>query len=113
MLLALGRQAVRTTLAKSVGTVTVNSVRNSGGVWTYRRVHPLDSKTCIWQVGSDTSGILSGRRYFSALAEGFTWVRRNCFTCLPLLPYIPRRLDLVKGENEGQYEGNDEDEYSS
>jgi len=67
MLLALGRQAVRTTLAKSVGTVTLNSVRNSGGVWTYRRVHPLDSKTCIWQ-------------YTLVWAGCWYWIFYHCLT---------------------------------
>jgi len=52
MLSALGRQAVRKALTKSVGNVSVNSVRQAHGVWTYRRIHPLDSKADIVQVTS-------------------------------------------------------------
>ena len=52
MLSALGRQAVRKALTKSVGNVSVNSVRQASGVWMYRRVGPLDSKADVVQVGS-------------------------------------------------------------
>jgi len=62
MFSALGRGAVRTTLAvrqavggnagvvnKPVGNAIVNSVRNSGGVSVYRRVAAPDSKSCVGQ----------------------------------------------------------------
>ena len=65
MFSALGRGAVRTTLAarqavggnagvvnKPVGNAIVNSVRNSGGVSVYRRVAAPDSKSCVGQVRS-------------------------------------------------------------
>jgi len=63
----LSRKAVQLSLGKSVGNVVVHSVRNSAGVWTYRRVPPLDSKTCNAQ-----TDIFMGFVWY--------WVFYNCLT---------------------------------
>jgi len=67
MLSALGRQVVRKALTKSVGNVSVNSVRQASGVWMYRRVGPLDSKADIVQVTSFMSFV-------------WYWVFYHCLT---------------------------------
>jgi len=49
-MLALGRRAVPPSVVKTVGNVNKNSVRNSGGVWAYRRIgvpDPWSQRTAI------------------------------------------------------------------